>query len=184
MGGMSFQIYKISFHSNYMQVKQAKSYQLVLSIVKYLSRKILHDIFLWKLSLPKKYFYLCKLSVVHNTLWYQESPLAWTQDAYHPPHSKCSICWWGICMGDTPSSDGGGYPIEWCWGVPHPGYPPPSRAGPGVTPHHSDLAQRGTPSPSRPAWGTPPPIIQTWPGGTPGTPYHRDLAGVPPTIET
>ena len=74
----------------------------------------------------------------------QESPPAWTQEAYRLPRSKCSLCWGG----GTPSSHGGGgYPIQsWWWGgLPHPvmvvggaypiqswwgdRYPPPSRPG-------------------------------------------------------
>ena len=120
------------------------------------------------------------------------------QEAYRPLHSK-----WG--EGGTPSSHGGGYPIQSWWGVPHPvmvggypGYPPPSRPGPGGTPNHPDLAQGvpptiqtqpgGTPSshgggyPIKSWWGVPHPVMV---GGTLGTPHHPDLAqGVPPTIQT
>ena len=74
----------------------------------------------------------------------QESPPAWTQEAYRPPRSKCSLCWWG---GGTPSSHGG---------VPHS-----VMVGGTLGPlYHPDLAW-GTPPPSRPGpggtWGTPPP---------------------------
>ena len=94
----------------------------------------------------------------------QESPPAWTQEAYRPPCSKCSLCcsvsWWGggyirgtggyliqSWMGGTPS---------WTWdGVPHiswMGYP------------HLDLE-----------WGTP------LPGPGMGYPRPSQLDGVPPT---
>ena len=49
----------------------------------------------------------------------QESPPAWTQEAYRPPRSKCSLCWsvswWGR---------GGGYPIQ-----SKPGMGPPCNGG-------------------------------------------------------
>ena len=71
----------------------------------------------------------------------QESPPAWTQEAYRPPRSKCLLCWCGggrvphpvmggypnpVMVGvGTPSSHGGGYPLPtiktWL------GYPPPCR---------------------------------------------------------
>ena len=114
------------------------------------------------------------------------------QEAYRPPRSKCSLCWWG----GTPSSHGRGYPIQSWWGSTpsrpgwrviwgthhHPdlagGYPRvPTTIQtwlgvPQGTPHHSDL-----PPPSRPDWGTPP-TIQIWLGYP--HPHHPDLAGVPP----
>ena len=102
------------------------------------------------------------------------------QEAYRPPRSKCSLCWWGgvpypVMVGGPHHPDlAGGYP----------GYPPPSKSGPGgypgyphlpdlarVPPHHPDLARVppiktwvGYPPPSRPGWGLPPPTIKTWPG--------------------
>ena len=92
----------------------------------------------------------------------QESPPAWTQEAYRPLRSKCSLCCWGrgvphpvmVGGGVTLSSHGGGrVPIQFWWG--------------GVPPHHPDLA-----------WGYP---IQSWWGDIlRGTPHHPDLAGVPP----
>ena len=60
----------------------------------------------------------------------QESPPVWTQEAYRPPHSKCSLCWWG----GTPSSHGGVPPPTIRPGMGYPpltirpemGYPPNS----------------------------------------------------------
>ena len=103
-------------------------------------------------------------------LWFsyiqkQESPLAWTQEAYRPTLSKCSLCcsvsWWGW----------GGYPIPGPgWGVLHPrwGVPPPwpgmgypsSRPGVGYPP----ISWKGKcPTwtldgilPPSAGWGTPP----------------------------
>ena len=125
------------------------------------------------------------------------------QEAYCPPRSKCSLCWWGVphpvmvgegypiqsWWGGTPNSHGGGYPIQSWWGVPHPdlagGVPrsncPTIQTWPGVTWVHL---------PSRPCRGTP--TIKTWLGYPPppsrpgwGTPpNHQDLAGVPPTIHS
>ena len=103
----------------------------------------------------------------------QESPPAWTQEAYRRPRSKCSLCWWG----------GGGYPIQSWWGR---GTPSSHGGGyPGYTPLHPDLAGV-PPPPSRPGRGTPP-TIKTCLGYPPTLdlagvpPYHQDLARVPPT---
>ena len=107
----------------------------------------------------------------------QESPPAWTQEAYRPLHSKCSLWWWGITqssngggiphpvmMGGTSSSHGWeGYPIQSWWGGVPPiqswpgmGYPPPSDLGRGTPPPPLDLGQDNPP---------PPPIVnrQTFP---------------------
>ena len=91
----------------------------------------------------------------------QESPPAWTQEAHHPPHSKCSLC----CS------------VSWVGGVPQV-LPPPSRPG------------LGYPLPSRPGLGYTP-TIQTWSGvgyprypPRPGTGYSfptQSWDGVPPT---
>ena len=124
----------------------------------------------------------------------QESPPAWTQEAYRPPCSKCSLCWWGR---GYPIQSRGGYPIQswwggtlgtptiqnWLgkypiqswWGGGYPGYPPPSRPGMGHPPP-SDLGW-GIPPPSDLGCGTPTII----PGmGYP--PHHQTWDGVPPTI--
>ena len=63
----------------------------------------------------------------------QESPPAWTQEAYRPPCSECSLCW--SVGGGTPlRSRGWGerYPIPGPGGVPCPrsgGYPVPCPGG-------------------------------------------------------
>ena len=129
----------------------------------------------------------------------QESPPAWTQEAYRPPRTKYSLCWC-VCVGGaggTPSTHGGGYPSRPGQG----GYP--IQSWPGGYPIQSWW---GVP-PTSQTWpgglgGFPgyPPIIQTWPGGD--TPHHPDLArgtlvtlrsskpgwgstlGAPPTIKT
>ena len=51
----------------------------------------------------------------------QESPPAWTQEAYRPPRSKCSLCWGVPCprSGGTLSQVWGGTPSQ-VWEVPHP----------------------------------------------------------------
>ena len=133
---------------------------------------------------------------VYETIEYsKQSPPAWTQEAYCPPRSKCSLCWWGgvphpvmggtqsshdggvphPVMGGTPSSHDGGYPSSHDGEYPSShdgvGYPIQSRWG---VPHP---VIRGYPPPSRPGWGTPP-TTQTWPGYLL---HHLDLAGVPPT---
>ena len=96
-----------------------------------------------------------KILQIHNQ---QESPPAWTQEAYRPPRSKCSLCWgWGGTQSQV-----GGYPSQVQGGVPHP------RSGGGVTRPRS---RGGTLSQ---VWGgvQSQMIIQTWLGGT-----HPDLVG-------
>ena len=58
--------------------------------------------------------------------WEQESPPAWTQEAYHPPCSKYSLC----CpvLADPPLSAGPDPPVSWTWS------PPPQSAGPDPPP--------------------------------------------------
>ena len=65
--------------------------------------------------------------------WQQESPPAWTQEAYRPPCSKYSLC----CPNWVPPPRPGyppqpGYPPGQGTPLPRPGYPPP--AGPGREP--------------------------------------------------
>ena len=98
--------------------------------------------------------------------------------------------------GGTPSSHWG-VPHPLVVGVPHPvmvggvpypvmvgGVPPTIHTWPGGYPrypsHHPDLGW-GTPPPSRPRMGYPPPTIQPWDGVPPQ--HHPDLGwGTPPTI--
>ena len=137
----------------------------------------------------------------------QESPPAWTQEAYRPPHSKCLLCcsvWGGVPHPRVgvpqPGVDGGGVPPSrvgvpsqvlmvggtparsWWWRgtTGTTGTPLPSRPSSGGYP--------GTPSPSRPGWGSPSGIGYPPPSrpgqGTPPMwyPHHQDLAGVPPRM--
>ena len=83
----------------------------------------------------------------------QESPPAWTQEAYHPSRSKCSLCW-GV--GGTLSQVRGGYPSQ-IWGEGDT----PSQVWGGTLSQTWD----GVPPPTRPGMGYPP---RTWDGG--GTP--------------
>ena len=105
----------------------------------------------------------------------QESPPAWTQEAYCPPrsHSKC-LLFWGGTWGTPPTWDGVppgpemGYPPDLRWGTPPDlrwGYP--SRPGMGYTP--PDLGWGNPPTP-RPGTKSPPgPKTGYAPG--PGTGY-------------
>ena len=73
----------------------------------------------------------------------QDSPPAWTQEAYRPQHIKYSICYprWG-----TPPparSDGGGG--TWGGETPQQGYPPArSKVGYPPGPHPSDAVGNNT----------------------------------------
>ena len=66
--------------------------------------------------------------VLFETRSRQESPPAWTQEAYRPPHSKCLLCcsvsWWGGGGGGRgthiQSWWGGGYPQPVLRGYLHP----------------------------------------------------------------
>ena len=86
--------------------------------------------------------------------------------------------------GDTPSSHGGGYPIQSWWVG---GYHPVMVKGTPSSHGRGYLIQSwwvgGTPgNPPRPGWGTPPP--SRYGRGTPLL-HHPELAGVPPsTIQT
>ena len=92
----------------------------------------------------------------------QESPPAWTQEAYRPPCSEYSFC----CPTRVPPPGGGGGGVPDLGtppgGVPDPGTPPP-RGGGGTWPGYPPLPPGGgggVPDP-----GTPPPP----PGGGGGT---------------
>ena len=146
----------------------------------------------------------CNLNATFFPVWIpfeQESPPAWTQEAYRPPHSKCSLCWGGYpsqVWGGTPShvqgqgklprprsrgvphprSGGvlhprsGGYPIPCLWGVPH------LRSGGYLIPCLGG-GTWGTPPPSsRPGRGTPPTSDLRW-----GTLPHLDWPGYPPDLK-
>ena len=128
-----------------------------------------------------------KEKLIENTcilILKQESPPAWTQEAYRPPRRKCSLCRWRgvphlgivggthpVMVGGTPSSHGGGYSIQSWWGYSIQswwGYLPPStiqtwlkgyptiQTWPGYPPHHPYLAggYPGYPPPSRPGRDT------------------------------
>ena len=102
---------------------------------------------------------------IHFKSVIQESPPAWTQEAYRPPCSEYSFC----CPNWVPS------PPSWPgWGGTLPG---------GTLPGYPHPGPRGYPAGRVPYLCTP---VLTWPGvpcqGVPylGTP-HPDLAGYPPT---
>ena len=84
--------------------------------------------------------------------WQQESPPAWTQEAYRPPRNKYTLCCSCLGGGGVPRVGTpllGGYP-RWappCWGVPQVGTP----------------AEGGYPRQVPPCWG--------------GTPGRRPLPG-------
>ena len=109
-------------------------------------------------------------------IW-QESPPAWTQEAYCPPRSKCSLCWSVSggdpipCLGGTPSHVRGGYPIpglegvipSQVWGVPrsrgreYPSHVQGGLSRPGMGYPPLPLARPGMGYPPRPEilrWGT------------------------------
>ena len=103
----------------------------------------------------------------------QESPPAWTQEAYRLPRSKCSLCWsvsrWqegthSVLDGEGyphPVLDGWYSPQSWSW----MGVPPSSRIG-------YSPSRPGMGYPASAGWDTP---IQTWDG----VPPQQD--GVPPS---
>ena len=126
----------------------------------------------------------------------QESPPAWTQEAYRPPRSKCSLCWRGVVprpiSGGVPHLRSGGVTHPRSGGVPHPisgGYPSsgqggtPSQVWMGGYPIQSWWGVPQVPPLSRPgmgyppnlSWGTPPPLYLGW-----GTPQTQD--GFPPDL--
>ena len=93
-----------------------------------------------------------------NLVWQQikqESPPAWTKEAYCPPRSKSSLC---PRSGGVPRPRSWGYPIPGPGGYPVPGLGcTPSQVRGGVS--HPDLV-RGVPRvpPSRPGMGYPSPL--------------------------
>ena len=138
----------------------------------------------------------------------QESPPAWTQEAYRPPRSKYTLCCscWGVPRVGTPAGGrgtlggcppAGGYPRQ---APPARGYPswvPPARGTPGgrplpgggyprwVPPARRGVPQAGAPL-SGPWMGYPPPgpgkgvppPTWTWDGVPPPPIWTWD--GVPP----
>ena len=97
------------------------------------------------------------------TSW-QESPPVWTQEAYCPPHSKCSLCcsvsWWG--WGVPPSNPEWGIPPIQSWmGVPLPlsarwRYPESGRMG------VSHIKKDGVPIHQEGLGYAPPPPVEVW----------------------
>ena len=104
---------------------------------------------------------------VYEVQMKQESPPAWTQEAYRPPCIEYSFCCPTWVPPPHPDLAGG---VPWS-GTPWAGYPP-ILTWPGGVP------DQGTPpGQATPQAGYPP--ILTWPGGVPdqGTPCQ----GTPPT---
>ena len=123
-----------------------------------------------------------------NCIHQQESPPAWTQEAYRLPCSKCSLC---CSKGGTPSQVWGGLPHPMVGGtplphprskgVPHPrvGVPHPRSRDPipgwrGVPSHVLMWSVPWVPPPSRPSQGGTPGTTPSSPPGW-GTPHHPDL---------
>ena len=114
----------------------------------------------------------------------QESPPAWTQEAYRPRRIKYSICY--PVRGEVPPPSLGYPPGQVWWGVPEVGYPcqgtPPSPGLMGVP--EVEYPPSGYPS-IQVWWGVPP--GQVWPGGYPrwgtlpplGYPPARSDGGYP-----
>ena len=107
----------------------------------------------------------------------QESPPAWTQEAYRPPCSKYSLCCpnWVPPRQGTPHPAGPGRvpPPSWTWqGTPPAGYPP-SRVPPQLDlagyPPQLDLTGyppwQGNPPPQLDLAGYPPPVAAPWHSG-------------------
>ena len=119
-----------------------------------------------RLCLPNRVFpqfiYFCKILAESCQHWQrkQESPPAWTQEAYRPPCSKYSLC----CPKWVPPL--AGYPLArvppWArvpsWGVPPGQGTPPAR----VPPQSGYPPGQGTP-PAGP--GRVPPLAAPWHSG-------------------
>ena len=132
----------------------------------------------------------CYLHVIK--LIKQESPPAWTQEAYRPPCSEYSLC----CPTRVPPRGGTwpGYPPGGVQvppgGVPDPGTPPGYPLGgtwPGSPPGGVRVPPRGggwgVPDPGTPRGGLGTPLGGTWPGYPPGGsgyPPGGYLTQVPP----
>ena len=120
----------------------------------------------------------------------QESPPAWTQEAYRPRRIKYSICYprWGTSpgRGTPPVRSDGGYLR---WGPPSR-VPPPARSNRrgtrgGVTPQPGPMrgtwggvpSEQGYPRPGvmgHPRWGTPWQDLLSGPGQGPPSPLGVD----------
>ena len=96
-------------------------------------------------------FCRCHILMTCGCIEQQESPPAWTQEAYRPPSSKYSLCW-------LVSWRGGATSIQSQWGYPpsslDKGVPPSSLNG--GTPCQPDgstpIRQKGVPP--QPDWGS------------------------------
>ena len=140
---------------------------------------------------------VCSLIVLHPVVhWWnsptkQESPPAWTQEAYRPPCSEYSFC----CPTRVPPPGGGTWPGYPPRGVPDPGTPPRGGTWLGYPPGgyltrvHPPWGvpdpgtPLGVPDPGPPG-GVPDPGTPPSPGGVPdpGTPLPRGgtWLGYPP----
>ena len=112
----------------------------------------------------------------------QDNPPAWTQEAYRPPHSKCSLCWfiWGVGTQGTPPDLRWGTPPDLRWGTPSDLRWGTPQTWDGVPPRTWDGV------PPRPEMGYPPYLDLGWgtplPGPGMGHPPYLDLGwGTPPT---
>ena len=152
-------------------------WQLVAKVNKFVVRINFRNLIFWRITF-------------HQWKWFsrkqvqQESPPAWTQEAYRPPCSEYSFC----CPTWVPPP-GGYLDLGTPWGglgtppggVPRPGYPPGGEVpDPGTPPGgYPDLGggvpDPGTPPGGYPDLGTPP--GGTWPGNPPGGVPRR---GYPP----
>ena len=119
--------------------------------------------------------------VVLNTEIKQESPPAWTQEAYRPRRIKYYSVGYPPCRGTPLARSDRGYPR---WGSPQLGYPlvgvPPIRVPPSQVPPAQNWLRYPPPGPG---WGTPPhlDLAQVSPSPGPGWGTSRlDLARVSP----
>ena len=98
----------------------------------------------------------------------QESPPAWTQAAYRPPRSMCTLCCSnrGYPPVQVQGQDGGGTPI--------PGQDIGDTPCPG-----QDVAGGGVPHPVLMGWGYPHPVLT----GYPWVPLHQEGRGTPHQLD-
>ena len=124
--------------------------------------------------------HLLKVLIVYQNLKIrsikkQESPPAWTQEAYHPPCSEYSFC----CPTRVPPPGGRGYltrvppggyltRVPPQGGVPDPGTPGGSSTPGGTWPGYPPGGGLGTPGGG--SWPRYPPWGGTWPGYPGGVP--------------